>query len=44
MRGEMHGSLKAYVIILAVIAIIGLAYVAIFGFHTSFFIKALSIP
>lgn len=44
MRGEMRDSLKRYVIVLVVIALIGLGYVLIYGFHTSFFAKALVLP
>jgi hypothetical protein len=43
-RGEMRGSPKSYVIVLIIIALVGLAYVIIFGFHTSFFVKGLVLP
>lgn len=36
----MRGGLRSYVIVLVVIALIGIAYVAIFGFHTSFFLNS----
>jgi Na+/proline symporter len=44
MRGEMRGSPKSYVIALIIIALVGLVYVLVFGFHSTFFVKSLVLP
>jgi hypothetical protein len=44
MRGEMRGSLKSYVIVLIIIALIGLTYVLLFGFHDTFFFQHVAHP
>jgi hypothetical protein len=43
-RGDMQRGFKSYIIVLVVIALVGLAYVAIFGFHTTFFLQHPTLP